>query len=76
MFWIGLTTVVDGHAPQFGPFLPMWFIVLWLAEMSAYVVGRLATDHQVTATVPVTTAGLTAPVETAPPRPSVRAAAR
>jgi methanethiol S-methyltransferase len=71
MFWIGLTTVVDGHAPQFGPFLPMWFIVLWLAEMSAYAVGRLATHaRHIETTAPV------APVAPVTPRPSVGAAAR
>jgi hypothetical protein len=68
MFWIGLTTVVDGHAPEFAPFLPMWFIVLWLGEMSAYVIGRLASAHQIEAA-----GALPAPLA---PRPSVRAAAR
>jgi hypothetical protein len=68
MLWIGLTTVVDGHAPEFGPFLPMWFIVLWLGEMSAYVIGRLSSHHHVEG------AGtLPAPLT---PRPTVGAAAR
>jgi hypothetical protein len=71
MFWIGLTTVVDGHAPQFGPFLPMWFITLWLGQVAAYVVGRLATQSQQQQVDTATT-----PVPPVAPRPSVRAAAR
>ena len=76
MFWIGLTTVVDGHAPQFGPFLPMWFIVLWLGQVSAYVVGRLATQQHVEVVAPVAVTTATTPVAPVAPRPSVGAAAR